>query len=103
MPESFRVAAKADINPGTAKCVEAGGRRLAVFNVGGDFYAIDDSCTHRGGPLSEGQVQGTTVVCPWHGASFDIATGSKLTPPAMAAVRSYRVEVNGEDIMVEIS
>ena len=102
MGELLRVAGKSDINPGTAKCVEAGGRRLAVFNVDGSYYAIDDSCTHRGGPLSEGAVQGTTVTCPWHGASFDIATGNRLSPPAPMNIGSYRVQIDGDDIKVEL-
>lgn len=102
MAEMVRVAAKTEIESGKGKCVEASGRRIAVFNVDGSFYALDDTCTHRGGPLSEGILQGTKVICPWHGASFDLTSGQNLTPPAPASVTSYRVQVEGDDVKVEI-
>ena len=78
------------------------GRRIALFNIGGTYYAIDDTCTHRGGPLSEGEVEGTTVTCPWHGASYDVTTGKVLGPPAPAGVARYNVQVDGSDIKVEV-
>ncbi len=83
--------------------VEVAGNKLALFNVDGTFYAIADTCTHRGGPLSEGTLEGSTVTCPWHGANFDVCTGKNLTPPAPAEVTSYNVRVAGDDIEIEIS
>ena len=68
----------------------------------GRYYAIDDTCTHRGGPLSEGEVDGTTVTCPWHGARFDVRNGTVLNPPAAKGVCSYSVRVDGNDIKVEV-
>ena len=78
------------------------GRRLALFNVDGTFYAIDDTCTHSGGPLSEGDVEGTEVSCPWHGACFSLTDGRVLSPPADEGVTAYRVVVEGEDVKVEL-
>jgi nitrite reductase/ring-hydroxylating ferredoxin subunit len=62
--------------------VDIGAKRIAIFNIDGTYHAIDDTCTHRGGPLSEGIVVGTEVTCPWHGAVFDVTTGSVLGPRA---------------------
>ncbi len=82
--------------------VEAGGQRIALFKLGDGYYAIGDTCTHRGGPLSEGFLTGDQVICPWHGANFDVKTGKVLTPPAPADVPHYAVRVVGNDIEVEV-
>ena len=82
--------------------VKVGGKRIALFNIDGRYYAIDDTCTHKGGPLSEGQVAGTTVTCPWHHSSFDLRTGDAMTPPAEVGVSTYNVRVVGDDIEIEI-
>ena len=87
---------------GKAKMVELNGKKIAIFNVEGAFCAIDDTCTHRGGPLSQGAVSGTTVTCPWHGAQYDLRTGGVLTPPAPQGVASYKVVVEGDDISIEL-
>jgi nitrite reductase/ring-hydroxylating ferredoxin subunit len=97
-----RVAAVTDLAPGKCMAVQAGGQTIALFNVGGTLYAIGDTCTHRGGPLSEGTIEGTTVICPWHGACFDLGSGKNLTPPAPGPVPAYRVRVEGTDVQVEI-
>ena len=102
MGQLIKVAEANDVPPGTAKAVEAEGRRIALFNSGGGYFAIDDACTHRGGPLSEGEVEGTVVTCPLHGATYDITTGNVLGPPAPEGVVSYRVLVDGNDIRVEL-
>ena len=102
MGQLIKVAEANDIPPGTAKAVEAEGRRIALFNSGDGYYAIDGVCTHRGGPPSEGEVNGTVVTCPLHGATFDITTGNVLGPPAPEGVVSYRVQVDGNDIKVEL-
>jgi nitrite reductase/ring-hydroxylating ferredoxin subunit len=78
------------------------GKVLAVFNIEGKFYAIDDTCTHAGASLAEGPVAGTVVTCPWHGATFDIATGAVLSDPAYEGVQSYSVKVEGDNVFVEI-
>lgn len=102
MGQLIKVAEANEVPPGTAKAVEADGRRIALFNHGGGYYAIDDVCTHRGGPLSEGAVEGTVVTCPLHGATFDITTGNVLGPPASEGVASYKVQIDGNDIKVEL-
>ena len=102
MPKPFNIAKTNDVPPGEAAAFTIEGQKIALFNVEGTYYVIGDTCTHRGGPLSEGDVQGTTVTCPWHGAHFDLKTGAVLGPPAQNAVPSYRVMVEGDDIKVEI-
>ena len=102
MAHFVKVATTGELAPGQAKKVEANGKTIAVFNVGGSYHAMDDTCTHRGGPLSEGHVEGDVVTCPWHGAKFRIASGEVLGPPARAGVSSYPVRVNGSDIEVEV-
>ncbi len=102
MGQLIKVAEANEVPPGTAKAVEAEGRRIALFNRSGGYYAIDDVCTHRGGTLSKGEVNGTVVTCPLHGATFDITTGKVLGPPAPEGVVSYKVQVDGNDIKVEL-
>ena len=102
MAEFIKVAITTEIAPGESKAVEAGGKTIALFNIDGIFYAIDNTCTHRGGPLSEGMIVGTEVTCPWHGAVFDITTGSVVGPPAPRDIARYTVRVNSQDIEVEL-
>ena len=100
MGQLIKVAETNEVPPGTAKAVDVEGRAVALFNVDGTYYAINDTCTHRGGPLSEGGVEGTVVTCPWHGAAFDVTTGNVLGPPAAEGVAHYNVQVDGNDIKV---
>jgi len=86
----------------TGKLVEAEGQSIAIFNLGGRFYAIENTCPHRGGPLSEGMMTGEEVICPWHGSRFNVKTGAVLTPPAPQGVKSFPVRVTGNDVEVEI-
>ncbi len=102
MAEFLKVAKTDEIASGQARRVEVHGKRLALFNVDGNFYALDDTCTHRGGPLSEGAIAGEQVTSPWHGARFNIRTGDVLGPPARQAVARYSVRVTGTDIEVEV-
>ena len=102
MAEFVKVAKTGEIAPGEARAVEAGGKKIALFNVNGTFYAIDDTCTHRGGPLSEGMLMGEEVTCPWHGAIFDVTSGTALGAPAPRDVAHYPVRIEGDDIEVEL-
>jgi nitrite reductase/ring-hydroxylating ferredoxin subunit len=102
MGEFVKVAGAGEIAPGKSKAVDVGARRIALFNIAGTFYAIEDTCTHRGGPLSEGVVVGAEVTCPWHGAVFDVTSGSVLGAPAPRDVAHYAVRVEGEDIEIEL-
>ena len=102
MEDFERVAATEDLPPGESLLVELDGIRIAVFNLDGEFYAIEDVCTHDGGPLVEGQIlDGGQVECPRHGARFDIRTGEALSMPAFEPTPSYEVQVEGGDIYVE--
>jgi 3-phenylpropionate/trans-cinnamate dioxygenase ferredoxin subunit len=89
------VAAAATIAPGDYASVEVDGSFIAVFNVAGEFLAVDDLCTHDGGGLAGGLVEGDQVICPRHSARFCLRTGRALTPPAYEPVRSYLTRVNG--------
>ena len=102
MAEFVKVAQSDEIAPGQGKLVEIEGKRIALFNVEGSCYAIDDTCTHRGGPLSEGVLNGQEVTCPWHGAVFNVTTAEVRSPPAPSGVARYNVRVVGADIEVEI-
>jgi nitrite reductase/ring-hydroxylating ferredoxin subunit len=90
-----------DIPTGNLKLLRIGGRRIAVYNVDGLFYATDDECTHSGGPLSEGELEGKVITCPWHGSCFDVTDGSVQCRPAVKPVKTFRVTVDGEIGRVE--
>ena len=97
-----KVSTIGEIAEGKAGLVEAAGKKIALFNLDGHFYAIDNNCTHQGGPLAEGEVEGETVICPWHGAVFKITTGEVVDLPAPESVASYNVRIRGSDIEVEV-
>src|SRR4029450_845764 len=100
MPQFIKVTTTDELEDQQAKLVEVEGQRIALFRVGEAFYALSDTCTRRGGPLSEGTVEEAEVTCPWHGARFDIKTGAVLGPPAGREVRSYPVRVTGGEVEV---
>ncbi|TLY17294.1 MAG: Rieske 2Fe-2S domain-containing protein [Nitrospirae bacterium] len=99
MAEFVRVTATTDVAPGSGVVAEVNGKFIAVFNVDGTYYAIDNTCVHRGGPLGEGELEGDTVTCPWHGWQYNVKTGVSLTNPS-ASVKSYQVKVEGPDVKV---
>lgn len=96
------IAKVSDTPPGTIRVHEVGGVWIALCNVNGRFYAIDDVCTHDGGPLDQGELQDNLVECPRHGAKFDVTTGRAVVLPAVQPVKTYRVEVDGDDVKVEV-
>ena len=98
MAKFLKVATTGELAPGQAKRVEVDGKVIALFNLEGSYHAIDDTCPHRGGPLSKGPVDGEVVTCPWHGSKFNVKSGDVLTPPARTGVSSYRIRVSGSDI-----
>ena len=102
MPEYVKVAQASELEPNRGKLIEVQGKKIALFNVDGKFHAIDNTCTHRGGPLSEGELEGDEVTCPWHGAKFKVSTGEVLGLPAPQGVGCYKVRVNGPDIELEL-
>jgi len=81
-------------------CIDVGGKKIAVFNVTGQYYGVEDTCPHRGASLSQGMVSGTTVHCPWHGASVDVRTG-QCGPPAPRPVHTYDVSCDGQQLFIE--
>ena len=86
MADFVKAARTTEIEPGQARLVEVKGKQIALFNVDSQFFALDNTCTHRGGPLADGEVSGHEVTCPWHGATFDVRTGEVVGPPAQQAV-----------------
>jgi len=101
MPTLTKVAKKSDVPAGSGKVVEIGGKAIAVFNCDGQFYAIDNTCKHRGGPLGEGALSGSTVTCPWHGWEYDVTSGACSMDPSIT-VQKYDVKVEGDDVLLSI-
>jgi 3-phenylpropionate/trans-cinnamate dioxygenase ferredoxin subunit len=102
MDQFVKVATRAELPPGAKTLAEVDGRAIALFNLDGCVYAIDDVCTHDGGPLADGELEGAEIRCPRHGARFDVRTGRALCLPAFEPVATHRVEVRGEDIYVAV-
>ena len=101
MPTFVTVANVNDLKPGEGKAVAAEGREIALFNVNGNFYAIDNTCAHRGGPLGEGICDGSIVTCPNHGWQYDVTTG--MNPlNSQIKVKKYEVMVEGYKVKVKI-
>ncbi|MCI0420834.1 MAG: non-heme iron oxygenase ferredoxin subunit [Acidobacteria bacterium] len=99
MGEFVSAAKTSDIPPGQGKTVDLGDKKIAVFNVEGTFYAIEDTCIHRGGPLGQGELEGHMVTCPWHGWKYDVRTG-EMTLNAAARVSCYPTRIEGGDVEV---
>ena len=102
MAEFVKVANLSDLGPGSSITVEANGKAVALFNVDGAVYALDNTCLHRGGPLGEGFLEGDVVTCPWHMWEYNVRTGEKVGDPSLK-VASYPVEVEGNDITVQVA
>ena len=102
MTEFIKVATLSGIPIGESRLVEVDDVRVALFNLEGEIYAIEDVCTHDGGPLVEGEIVNVCqVMCPRHGARFDIRTGAALSFPAFEATNTYQVKVDGDTIFIE--
>ncbi len=101
MSEFVKVAKISELLPGTRKTVDFDEVTVALFNVNGQVYCIEDVCTHDGGPLAEGDIDGCTIACPRHGALFDLRDGQVLSMPAVVPVPTYEVKIEGDDIFVE--
>lgn len=98
----LKVAAVSETAPGTISVHEVNGTRIALCNVNGRLYAIDDVCTHDGGPLDQGELEGDLVECPRHGAKFDVTSGKAVVLPAVRPVKTYPVQVEGDDVLVDV-
>ncbi|MFM8803153.1 MAG: Rieske 2Fe-2S domain-containing protein, partial [Planctomycetia bacterium] len=102
MPEFVRVADVSEVADPGKLLVEVNGDVVALFHVEGRFYALDDVCTHDGGPLVDGELVGHKIACPRHGAKFDIRTGAALSMPAVRPTRSHAVKVENGGVWVAI-
>ena len=101
MPNFVKVASSGDLKPGENKVVDVNGTEVALFNVDNEFFAISNTCLHRGGPLGEGFLEGDTVTCPWHGWKYNVKTGANAMIPT-AKVANYQVKVEGNDVLVAV-
>src|SRR5262249_56513570 len=99
----IKAATRDELPDGGKKVIEIDGRAVALIKVGGAFFAIDDVCTHDGGPLADGELMDHEIQCPRHGARFDLKTGRALCLPAIEPVTVHTVEVRGDDVYVAIS
>jgi hypothetical protein len=97
-----RVASVKDVAERKPFCAEVNGVKIALFKVGGKFYALENSCSHAGGPLCGGTLEGKTIECPWHGSKFDISTGKVVASPAIRPQKTFAVRVAGENIEVMV-
>ena len=95
-----KVAETKDIEPSTMKAIDLAGERVCIVNVEGNYYAIGNVCTHVGGPLNEGTLEGYDVECPWHGSKFDVRTGKPTRPPARQSVPTYEVKIEDNNLLV---
>ena len=97
----FRVASTRDIPEGNGVVVDVRGKRLAIFRDSGEFFALDETCPHRGGPLHEGFVREGVVACPWHMWQFDLRNGCSPVNP-LSKVRTYRTRIEGDEVWVDL-
>jgi len=101
LTEDFlKVAESNEIAPSSMKVVDIAGEKVCIINIEGNYYAIGNVCTHMGGPLNEGTLEGFEVECPWHGSKFDVRTGQPTKLPATQAVSSYEVKVQNNETLV---
>ena len=101
MAEFVRALAVADLPPGQCAEVSVGGKPVALYNVAGTIYATSNTCIHRGGPLGQGMLDGTAVLCPWHAWSWDVTTGENTANPALK-IPIYPVRVENGDVLVQV-
>ena len=101
MPKYFGVARVTEIPPGAKKIVEVDGVLVVLVNLDGRLYAIEDVCTHDGGPLGEGKLDGCELICPRHGARFDVRTGAATRMPAIEPAPTYEVRVEDDVVLIE--
>jgi nitrite reductase/ring-hydroxylating ferredoxin subunit len=101
MPMRIELCSTAEVQPGAALRVERGDLTLAVFNIEGEFFVLDDACTHGPGSLSEGYVEGDIIECNFHNGQFNIKTGEVVSPPCMMPVKAYRTMVEDGKVFIE--
>jgi nitrite reductase/ring-hydroxylating ferredoxin subunit len=97
-----RVCAKSDVEPDTVKAFAVGDKMLAIYNIGGAIYATDDECTHAAASLADGMLNGDVIECCMHMGSFRVPTGEVVDPPCEVPLRTYRVVLKGDDVLVDL-
>jgi nitrite reductase/ring-hydroxylating ferredoxin subunit len=97
-----RVCAQSEIAPETVTAYEVGDKRLAVYNIGGQFYVTDDECTHASASLADGMLEDGIIECSLHFGAFDVKTGAVKAPPCALALRTYKVLLQGNDVYVDL-
>ena len=90
-----------DFTPGQGRMVVVGGRDVALFRLGDEFYALDNLCLHRGGPLCDGDIDNEVVTCPWHGWSYEIKTGTMVQDPRVG-VSKHEVKIDGNAVSIRL-
>ena len=100
--EFLQIVEQSELPPGERLFVEVEGVPIVLFNVGGEFYAIGDVCTHDDGPLGEGELDGYCIRCPRHGAKFDVRDGTVQAPPAVVPLDAYEVKIENNEIFVRV-
>ena len=101
MPNFVKVASTSDLKSGENKIVNVNGTDVALFNIDVEFFATNNTCLHRGGPLGEGLLEGDVVTCPWHGWRYDVKTGANVTIPS-AKVATYQVKIEDNNVLVAV-
>jgi nitrite reductase (NADH) small subunit len=96
-----RVASENDVSVGNSKGVSVEGKEIGLFNVAGEFYAMDNLCPHRGAPLSDGRMVGAQIVCPWHGWAFDVQRGALMMDPTRCQ-KVFPVKRKDGDVFVDM-
>lgn len=102
MAQAHRVAKTKDIEDEAGKAFKIGDREIAVWKMGGKFYATDDICTHAYASLADGYVEDGCVECPLHAGRFEIATGKAMGAPVFTDLKTYALRIEGDDIIVEV-
>ena len=103
MSEFVAIAKKTEVPDPGSLLVEVEDRLVVLLHIDGEFYALDDVCTHDGGPLSDGQICDHNIACPRHGAKFDVRTGEALTMPATQATVAHQVQLRGDEVLIKLS
>ena len=101
MSDFISVAKIGDVPPGEGRIVDAAGTPVALFHIDGEFFALDNTCIHKGGPLGDGACEGVSVSCPWHGWVYDVKTGACANSPG-ESVTTYEVRVEADNLLVKV-
>ncbi|MBI4573142.1 MAG: Rieske 2Fe-2S domain-containing protein [candidate division NC10 bacterium] len=102
MAKFVKVGRLGDLAEGQAKVIQVNGQRIALFFVGGRYYALEAACPHEGGPLADGVIEGLQIICPWHGYDFHLKTGNCGLDPDLRAL-TYLVKVEDDDLLIEMA